>query len=650
MASRFEVYLPAAFGSGPRWRLLGGKWSGFQPVANGWYESADTEIPAGREIQFQYKDPHGTMRPIAPVAGPVENLNGRFFTTGEVAPRKIEPGQKASAKVCLEVTLEGLLGCFEGGRHAPQDIQDLLGHSISERVVRAGIPGRLAGLGIDELMAPVFPAVADRTRLNPKFNYLVYTVGEVDWQIGTPSDFSKLVAAFEKEGIDLIPDMIFAHFVKDANAAGFDHLKDASGNPLFIDSFSYLFRDYGTWMYNLEDSGIRKVLVGKIVRFIETYRLRVIRIDYIDGIIQQYSNRTRNFGEIFLQELHEALASLPYKVLVIGEAFSTQGNPVVRSIIDVFYCPRGFSFAEELYHPPEHVGRSVMANVERMAYEIDSANDSVGREAVYAQLHDECWQDEHISAGRPAVPWAYGANPAELGRAVGKRLVELGRLAPCDVLDFVHRRVRCVESLTMFTARYRYIMTPAVDSLSLGRLDQSMRWRMEWGDPSPDDFRVWRKSGLSSAEIFRIHDLHRSEMKALRNIWRRLTPIDAALQRPLVTVRTLLYEKKVGVLVLLRRVPGQRKGAHIVVWNFGPHSFMEGLSFELAIPEDLTGAWKVIFDGGNFQRSVKLAPNSGSERNFTPSLTTAAGEFSGSPNTLRVEIGSHSMVILELEA
>ncbi len=128
-------------------------------------------------------------------------------------------------------------------------------------------------------------------------------------------------------------------------------------------------------------------------------------------------------------------------------------------------------------------------------------------------------------------------------------------------------------------------------------------------------------------------------MKALRKIWRRLTPIDAALQRPLITVRTLLYEKKVGVLVLLRRAPGKRKGAHIVVWNFGPHSFLEGLSFELAIPEDLTGVWKLIFDGGNFQRSVKLAPNSGPELNFTPSLTTAAGEFSGSPNTLRWRSG-----------
>ncbi len=331
--------------------------------------------------------------------------------------------------------------------------------------------------------------------------------------------------------------MIFAHFVKAPSPVGMDSLESASGDrKLFVDPDPYLFRDYGTWMFDLANADVREFLVGKIVGFVERFRLRVIRVDYVDAIILQYSRRGTNYGETSLRELRAALDRLTIPPIVIGEAFSTAGNAAVRDLIDVSYCPRGFTAVEELYKPPRHLARARFPEIGRIADEINGTTHSTARESVYAVLHDECWRGEHIAAGRPHVPWVYGANPAQLARQVAEELGAARLLAPRDALDFVRKRVRAAEALTMFASTLLYIYPPAVDSVALGRFDEPGRWRMEWTEPEPTDMREWLRTGLTEREIFALHDRHRREMSTLRAIFRETTEIDEDQRAPRIAV------------------------------------------------------------------------------------------------------------------
>lgn len=590
------LLLPEAYGTEPEFRARHHRWHKFKPASDGFYVADVTRYSVNSELHVRYRGPDGRRR-FAAAQGTCENLNGRLYVARPPLAPIERPPRTGQAKVCLECPLESLLAGFGDAAYAPREIQEMLLDSISDRMLRAGIPTQIARREIDEVMAPVFPSVADRARLNPKFNYLTYAVGEVDWQIGRPEEFAALISGFHSAGLRLIPDLIFAHFVRGANPVAMDTVADANGKKLYVDDDPYLFRDYGTWMYDLANPGVRSFLVQKIAGFLRLYGLDTFRLDYVDGIALQYSRREVNFGDTFLRELNAALRKLPQDITVIGEAFSTRDRESVRELIDVPYMPRGFTIAEILYCPASKSANPSKVDVVRLAQEIEYGARGDEPEAVYAQLHDETWYDPHIREGRPHVPWAYGAFPAQLARHVARDRVGLGLLAGRDTLDFVRKRVRTVESMTMFAARYRYMMTPAVDSLTLGRFDKDRRWVMEWNDPTPIDMISWRKTGLTDAMIFHLHDRHRHEMRRLRAIWREWTPIDEENGKPLVELEVLMADEPTSVLIMLRRVPGRREGTHLVVWNLGAHEFFGEMTFKIPLPLDLGGHWKVLFDG-----------------------------------------------------
>ena len=157
-------------------------------------------------------------------------------------------------------------------------------------------------------MVPVCSSVANRAYLNPKFNYLTYNFVDVDWQIGQAQEFKQLLDRCNEYQLRLIPDLIFAHQVKSPFEGSLDSVVESGSDPQpFVDAGAFLFRDYGTWMLNLEQPSTRRMLIEKFVAFVMRYRLKVVRIDYVDGLILQYSNRDINYGELFIQELRAEL-------------------------------------------------------------------------------------------------------------------------------------------------------------------------------------------------------------------------------------------------------------------------------------------------------------------------------------------------------
>jgi len=640
------VYLPPSYGTDVEFRVNRSRWTAFSEAAGGFHRIWIRNLKPHTEIICRYRDGNARLCPIAPL-GPLENLNGRYFVPDLPPGALHEPRRTGHARICLESTLEGLIADFRRGLHAPRELQDLLTETVAARMLRAGLPKRMAELEIDEIMAPVFPSVADRTQLDPKFNYLVYGVGEVDWQLGTPAEFQNLVDTLHENSISLVPDMIFAHFVKNPHPGGLDSIiRAGDGKRLFVDEEAYLFRDYGTWMFDFANPDVRRIVAEGIAEFVRLHNLSAIRIDYVDGIILQYSKREENHGIELLRELATALRKSSPKLITIGEAFSTANEPVVKELIDVAYAPRGFSVVEHVYKPPSQLGRPLFPDVTAMAQAIRGWTYDERREAVYGQLHDEAWRDEHIEQGRPNEPWAYGRHPAQLAIDCGKQLVESGELRCRDLLDFVRRRVRGAEALTMFLSNLRYIYLPAVDSLALGRLDEPRRWIVSWDDPTPDDMRLWIETGLPEKEIFQLHDQHRLDMKSLRGAYRSTTPIDEDYHRPLTSIELFHADSQSSVLGILRRDVRNPQSASVALFNFGPLRLTAGMSYQLPLPPDLRGIWEVLFDGEGVAEENLILGMNGHGLAVGTKLTTGGADYTAGDHFLRIPLGANSLIVL----
>ena len=568
-----------------------------------YWQALIPRVAAGTAVLFRFQDAQGKWHPFTPLTA-LERVYATSYVPDLRYSCRHTPPIYDRARILLETTLEGLLSGYAGGRLAPRSRQELFQNPIARTILKTDIPHILSEWAIDQVMAPITSSVADRSYLNPKFNYLTYDVADVDWQIGTHKDFVQLVDRFYQAGITIVPDLIFVHQVSQCFEGSLDTLKTNgantqidSGKPIFVDENAYRFRDYGTWMFKLEDPVIRQQMIDKIVSLVDQYHLKMIRLDYIDGLILQYAHRKTNFGEIFLQELRKALKSYDPQLLILGETFAVLDNPTVKGAIDIFYTPVGFPIIEELYKPAEHRSRPLYPNLDRLVSELHYFTTLSRSSAVYAQLHDETCADEHIAASRPHVPWAYGNNPAELARQQGQSLVNLGLLPQRNLLDYTRRLVRNTEALTLFSANLLYMCSPAVDALTLGSSDQFGNWRVHWDGATIDQLKIWQGTGLTELETIALHQQHRSDMIRLRQIFRYYTLVNPQSAQPLTQVTVYHVDKENAVVGLLRRSLVPHAPSLLILFNLGARSFPSMSGYELPLPPDYFGTWKILFHG-----------------------------------------------------
>jgi len=606
-------------------------------------------VKEGSRLLFRYQDKSNRWQPIAPLG----NMESVFGTSYVPSLRHLwvnQPPRFDHARVLLETTLEGLLAGYKSGKFAPASIEELFASSIAQRILQTDIPGQLAAQGIDEIMVPICSSVADRSHLDPKFNYLTYNFVDVDWQIGQSHDFKALIDKLYGQGIQLVPDLIFAHQVKTPFEGSLDQMSSSDeGEEVFVDHGAFLFRDYGTWMLNLSKPEIRKMLVEKVVAFVTQYRLKVIRIDYVDGLILQYSNREHNHAEDFIRELKAELQRICPDVVLLGETFEMANNEAVQNFIDVFYTPIGFSILEELYYPLTKRSLPLHPDVEALAAHMEEMLRSKRQAAFYAQLHDEAWYCPHIQQGRPTVSWAYGGQPAQLAKKHGESLVDLGLLERSHLLDYVRRMVRNVEAMTMFLSNFRYMYTPGVDSLSLGCLDSPGEWKVSWEGVPPSQMKEWQNTGLSSREIFLWHDQHRSDMVRLRNIFRQYTKLDPDTHQPLTHLQIHHVNPEASLISLFRANHIWLYDSLLVVFNVGSNYFAADHPYELPVPKEFEGKWEILFDGDWVDAHKSLSPSALKAYEPGTVLETTPGHYSNFAAVLNLNIGARSLVVMRYQ-
>ncbi|OFZ49077.1 MAG: hypothetical protein A2381_15880 [Bdellovibrionales bacterium RIFOXYB1_FULL_37_110] len=190
-----------------------------------------------------------------------------------------------------DIPLPAILPNFKQGQFAAKETRDLIDVSLARRIIDSGVLVQLKEEGINSLQAVIQINVSDFASPNWKFTYLV--AGQaIDIQLGSWREVKELVDEMRLMGMELIPDIVVAHEVKNSSVIGKQVIKDRHNNYLYYHSTPYLFRDYSTFMQNLENPNIRGQLIDNVLRLAKELRLRAIRLDFIDGILAQYEGKT----------------------------------------------------------------------------------------------------------------------------------------------------------------------------------------------------------------------------------------------------------------------------------------------------------------------------------------------------------------------
>lgn len=550
----------------------------------GCHQAEIPNIRIGTELSFQVEGPDQQRIPWVPIEEP-ETIFGKVRVPDldptwrqQTSNTTASTGPIPRFQIMLESTLEGLLADYQGGAHAPDAIEELLELSIAARINQTMIPERLAEMGYTELMVPIFSSVADRTKLDPKFNYLVYNLS-LDWQLGTHREMRKLVHKFRHAGIELVPDLVFAHQVSDPyNGSVSDWFRRSQHESAYRDTDPYLFRDYGTWMFNLTDSHVRKVIIEKILQLIISLDLRKIRVDYIDGLVLQYSRRPQNWGCVLLDELHEALTRHHPDLEIIGEAFSTASVPQVQRLISSSYSPRGFKLMEVLLSPIDPNSFDVGARVDSICESLIEANHQSKHESNYTQLHDECWKDLSIEQGRPSTPWAYGKMPLGLALDHCQHLLEHQFIAPDQGLPTSIRLTALISVLGMVMSFRRWMETVGTISLDTGGLDEEDHWMFLWSPSDRLNQVIWEHIGSNVTFLATELLAFRESQVAIR---RALLELGPATENPPGPPLQLVHRDRQNGLIGLLRWGCRQPTPLLIFANLTPYRFNQNGDYVL---------------------------------------------------------------------
>jgi 1,4-alpha-glucan branching enzyme len=486
-------------------------------------------IRPGTGLRFHLTMNDGRRVPFVPI-GESDVVNGHVripdfrpeWQESGGTPSKPRHEVDGKFELLLEHPLEGLLADYEDGVYFTDAVEELLGWSIADRILKTSIPEQISNLGYTELMIPLYASVADRCHLDPKYNYLVYNISP-DWQLGTFSDLRKLVHKLRSCGIELVPDLVFTHQVSNPYDGSSDDINIRVGmlNP-YQDPDAFLFRDYGTWYFDLEDPIVRRIVIEKILQTINMLDLRSVRVDYIDGLLMQYANRPINYGSILLDELKvQILKERPW-LRIIGEAFHKASDPAAINLIDSTYSPRGFALLDLLLAPSTDFHGVVRQPVENLTTLVNELNSQLVRESNYSQLHDECWQDDWITLGRPHTPWAYGAMPMGLCLARVDLLIEHGWVAPRDRVQIAVALVLLIRSLGITASFTRWMETTGCLSLADESLDSPDHWCFPWNPDSKTSRQQFKAIGLNKTERRRLISVARKNVITSNGLMKRI--------------------------------------------------------------------------------------------------------------------------------
>ncbi|MEB3276221.1 MAG: hypothetical protein VKM92_04560 [Cyanobacteriota bacterium] len=543
-------------------------------------------IRPGTGLSFRLELIDGRSIPFVPL-GESDVVNGvvrvpdyepSWLNANGTKLNSLEELHNSGMAILLEHTLEGLLATYEDGAFFTDAIEELLDWSIADRILQTRIPEEIRDLGYNEIMFPLYASVADRCNLDPKFNYLVYNIS-TDWQLGTAKDLRKLVHRFRSCGIELVPDLVFVHQVSNPYDGSSDDIGDrVNGLQPYQDQNAFYFRDYGTWHFDLKDPIIREILIDKILETISILDLRVMRVDYIDGLLMQYLNQAVNYGAIMLQELKMRLKRERPHLRIIGEAFQTASDPSVRGLIDSAYAPRGFALLDLLLAPGCDRTRVIGDTVIGLTEVIHAVNQQGQDESNYSQLHDECWQDEWIRLGRPHTPWAYGAMPLSLCLARIDELIAAEWLQSEQRYPKAVALVLLLRNLGLTLSFRRWMETTGCLSLDEGRLDDKDHWKFPWDSSTPLAHAMFRAEGLNEAKRRRLVEISRSNVAAFNHLIRLVGPSESSpLGVPLNLVHGDINNGLSGFVRWGRRYPNPA----LVLANLSPVEAGAGQTYEI---------------------------------------------------------------------
>lgn len=604
MEIQIRLYLPESCATEVQIRgsFTGDHWIKMDSPGSGVWTFSARSVRPGMCYAFRYRnhddkwsdttDPLGYR--FAKQFEPGEGIFNHYALVPDLSFRPVSPpsGLDSGLLIC-DCTLPGLLARWQNGRFFPREHGQ---YSLAERIVASGLISQLRRNGYNAVMFPLQSCVADLVRFDWKYSYLVKGIGGIDAQIGDWSDVKELVDAFHREGILVIPDLILVHSCRNASKRSIDHIKDPAEKPVWEDPSPNKHRDYGTWFFNLADPIVRTHVVDAVVRFVKELGLAAYRFDFMDGLLRQYKDRgeTKNFGEILLEELHQALRRSNLHPVCLSEVFSERHNRCARMIADIVYQPWvGFVLVDEmLASPPKHLASGIGAIVD--AVDRSATIDAPKATVAYAVSHDEAGKDGRDSSGKPwsmRPDWSIDGHLTQLVLNHALKLCDAGLLQRSRLLDFVADRVAVIEAVTLFSAGFAFMtVCDATDSLKLGSYDDPEGWQVAWDSGTQANLRRWAsQTGLPVRTVRERIDRHAKGMKLMRSLFLGSTSVDFHAGRSHMDICCAGSVPQAGILAVLRENLTHPERSLLCLANL---SLEPGVAPQVNVPSKLAGQWR----------------------------------------------------------
>ena len=337
-------------------------------------------------------------------------------------------------------------------------------------IVESGVIGELKRMGYNAIEFLPFNASMDGDKWH--LRYQVYGLFAPESKFGTPDEFARMIAAFNRAGILVIMDAVVGHYPFQGNngaralgPVGLHNWKKSDGRMLFGNDMS----PWNTYRYDYANPFVRRFLIDSILHMFKHYGLGGIRFDNLDGI------RFQAGGNDFLRELTRELRDYLPEAVLIGEMFF--GEQKVMQRLDRDW---GFGINNRTHSDFfDFIKDNILLNTEQI--DMNRVKDAIRNPWNWGELPRVTYLTNHDEAANQRN----GATGRYLATLIKGDIPDWDHNRQAEAWSYVERKTRAYGALAMMSSA-AYLDMPQLRLLQEGSFSDNpgVAWQNRMLPPS----------------------------------------------------------------------------------------------------------------------------------------------------------------------